>query len=352
MKYNAENYDVAVIGAGHAGIEAGLASARLGCKTAVFTVNLDWVGNMPCNPSIGGTSKGHLVREIDALGGEMGVAADKNTLQSRMLNLGKGPAVHSPRAQVDRRAYSDYMKGVLERTPNLYLRQAEIVDITRDGSEWVLRTRLEALHRAKAVILATGAPAAAPEIETDGSVRIASVEDVLSGKLCAGANTVVLGGDFIGCETARFLSRGGSLSPEQLYFLTVHRVTGEQKIDAMLRTTRRAVSIVERGPRVGGGYERGTSWPTMGELKRFGVRQYKSAENVRIEGGRVVFQAPDGPVGLACDTLVVNAPRQPGHTMEASIAARGIPVHTLGDCVHAASAMYAIRDAAELGCTL
>lgn len=156
MKYNAENYDVAVIGAGHAGIEAGLASARLSCKTAVFTVNLDWIGNMPCNPSIGGTSKGHLVREIDALGGEMGVAADKNTLQSRMLNLGKGPAVHSPRAQVDRRAYSDYMKGVLERTPNLYLRQAEIVDITRDGSEWVLRTRLEALHRAKAVILATG----------------------------------------------------------------------------------------------------------------------------------------------------------------------------------------------------
>lgn len=156
MKYDAGRIDVAVIGAGHAGIEAGLASARLGCKTEVFTVNLDWVGNMPCNPSIGGTSKGHLVREIDALGGEMGVAADKNTLQSRMLNLGKGPAVHSPRAQVDRRAYSDYMKGVLERTPNLYLRQAEIVDITRGGSEWVLRTRLEALHRAKAVILATG----------------------------------------------------------------------------------------------------------------------------------------------------------------------------------------------------
>ena len=90
----------------------------------------------------------------------------------------------------------------------------------------------------------------------------------------------------------------------------------------------------------------------MGELKRFGVRQYKSVENVRIEGGRVVFQAPDGPVGLACDTLVVNAPRQPGQTMEASIAARGIPVYPLGDCVHAASAMYAIRDAAELGCTL
>ena len=109
MEYISENFAVAVIGAGHAGIEAGLAAARLGCKTAVFTINLDWVGNMPCNPSIGGTSKGHLVREIDALGGEMGVAADPNTLQNRMLNLGKGPAVHSLRAQIDRRAYSDYM---------------------------------------------------------------------------------------------------------------------------------------------------------------------------------------------------------------------------------------------------
>ena len=156
MEYISENFDVAVIGAGHAGIEAGLAAARLGCKTVVFTINLDWVGNMPCNPSIGGTSKGHLVREIDALGGEMAVAADLNTLQSRMLNLGKGPAVHSLRAQIDRRAYSDYMKGVMEKTDNLYLKQAEIVDIRRDGDEWILKTRLEALHRAKAVILATG----------------------------------------------------------------------------------------------------------------------------------------------------------------------------------------------------
>lgn len=156
MEYTAENFDIAVIGAGHAGIEAGLAAARLGCKTVVFTVNLDWVGNMPCNPSIGGTSKGHLVREIDALGGEMGIAADKNTLQSRMLNLGKGPAVHSLRAQIDRRAYSDYMKGVMERTENLYLRQAEIIDINPNGGEWILKTRLEALHRVKAVILATG----------------------------------------------------------------------------------------------------------------------------------------------------------------------------------------------------
>ena len=156
MEYFSENFDVAVIGAGHAGIEAGLASARLGCKTAVFTINLDWVGNMPCNPSIGGTSKGHLVREIDALGGEMAIAADMNTLQSRMLNLGKGPAVHSLRAQIDRRAYSDYMKGVMEKTDNLFLKQAEIDDIRRDGGEWILKTRLEALHRAKAVILATG----------------------------------------------------------------------------------------------------------------------------------------------------------------------------------------------------
>ena len=156
MEYISENFDVAVIGAGHAGIEAGLAAARLGCKTAVFTINLDWVGNMPCNPSIGGTSKGHLVREIDALGGEMGVAADLNTLQNRMLNLGKGPAVHSLRAQIDRRAYSDYMKSVMERQENMYLRQAEIIDIRKDGDEWVLKTRLEALHRAKAVIIATG----------------------------------------------------------------------------------------------------------------------------------------------------------------------------------------------------
>ena len=131
MEYFAKHYDVAVIGAGHAGIEAALASARLGCQTAVFTINLDWVGNMACNPSIGGTSKGHLVREIDALGGEMGKAADRNTLQSRILNLGKGPAVHSLRTQIDRRAYSDDMKHVLELQENLEIRQAEIVDIRR-----------------------------------------------------------------------------------------------------------------------------------------------------------------------------------------------------------------------------
>lgn len=156
MRYEAEKFDVAVIGAGHAGIEAGLASARLSCKTAIFTINLDWVGNMPCNPSIGGTSKGHLVREIDALGGEMGIAADANTLQSRMLNLGKGPAVHSLRAQIDRRTYCSYMKNTLETQDNLYLKQQEIVELYKEGDEWVLVTRLEAIYRAKAVVLATG----------------------------------------------------------------------------------------------------------------------------------------------------------------------------------------------------
>lgn len=157
MEYFARKYQVIVIGAGHAGIEAGLASARLGCETCVFTINLDWVGNMACNPSIGGTSKGHLVREIDALGGEMGKAADANTLQSRILNLGKGPAVHSLRAQIDRRLYSDYMKHVMELQDNIDLRQAEIVDLKQleDGT-WQVKTHLEAVYTSDCVILATG----------------------------------------------------------------------------------------------------------------------------------------------------------------------------------------------------
>lgn len=156
MTYNAGSYEVAVIGAGHAGIEAALASARLGCSTVVFTINLDAVGNCPCNPSIGGTAKGHLVREIDALGGEMGRTADACTIQSRMLNLGKGPAVHSLRAQIDRNHYSRLMKHKLETCPNLLLRQGEIVKLERAGEEWLLTSRLEALYRAKAVIIATG----------------------------------------------------------------------------------------------------------------------------------------------------------------------------------------------------
>lgn len=157
MSYFAKEFDATVIGAGHGGIEAALACARLGCQTGIFTINIDWVGNMPCNPSIGGTSKGHLVREIDALGGEMGKAADANLLQSRMLNLGKGPAVHSLRAQIDRRKYAAYMKRTLEKQENLELRQAEIIDLWQDENKlWHLVTALGAEYTAKAVILATG----------------------------------------------------------------------------------------------------------------------------------------------------------------------------------------------------
>ncbi|MCD7723890.1 MAG: tRNA uridine-5-carboxymethylaminomethyl(34) synthesis enzyme MnmG [Clostridiales bacterium] len=157
MEYFAQKYDVIVIGAGHAGAEAALAAARLGCRTAIFAINLDSVGNMPCNPSIGGTSKGHLVREIDALGGEMGKAADKYSIQSRMLNMGKGPAVHSLRAQIDRREYSKGMKHTLEKQAGLDLRQAEITDIWQtDSGSWRVKTMLEAVYETKAVVLATG----------------------------------------------------------------------------------------------------------------------------------------------------------------------------------------------------
>ena len=156
MNYFAGEYDVAVIGAGHAGIEAALASARLGCKTAVFTINMDAVGNCPCNPSIGGTAKGHLVREIDALGGEMGKTADECFLQSRMLNRGKGPAVHSLRAQIDRRKYSDTMKHKLELQKNLELRQAEITDIEKVDGGYKITTQMLAEYKCKAVIIATG----------------------------------------------------------------------------------------------------------------------------------------------------------------------------------------------------
>ncbi|MBR6408174.1 MAG: tRNA uridine-5-carboxymethylaminomethyl(34) synthesis enzyme MnmG [Clostridia bacterium] len=184
MSYLAGKYDIIVIGAGHAGIEAALAAARLGCTAAIFTINMDAVGNMPCNPSIGGTAKGHLVREIDALGGEMGKAADKCTIQSRMLNRGKGPAVHSLRAQIDRRAYAVEMKHRLELQENLDLIQGEIVSLEKnpafggnnnaacgikdntdnpisfdqpDGDyRWICTTRLNASYLAKAVIVATG----------------------------------------------------------------------------------------------------------------------------------------------------------------------------------------------------
>jgi len=157
MTYHAGSCDIAVIGAGHAGIEAALAAARLGCRTILFTINLDAVGNMPCNPAIGGTGKGHLVRELDALGGEMGVAADKACIQYRMLNKGKGPAVHSLRAQADRRLYQQVMKHTLELQENLELKQAQIVQVlTENGAVTGVRTQLGAIYDAKAVIIATG----------------------------------------------------------------------------------------------------------------------------------------------------------------------------------------------------
>ena len=151
------NYDVVVIGAGHAGIEAAHAAATLGAKTAVFTLSLDFIGNMPCNPSIGGTAKGHLVREVDALGGLMGIAADETFLQSRMLNRGKGPAVHSLRVQTDRKRYHMWMKHALEKTPNLDIHQAEIVAVDiRDGKVCGVITGLNGYYSCKAVVIATG----------------------------------------------------------------------------------------------------------------------------------------------------------------------------------------------------
>ena len=157
MTYHAGQCDIAVIGAGHAGIEAALACARLGMHTILFTINLDAVGNMPCNPAIGGTGKGHLVREIDALGGEMGIAADKACIQYRMLNKGKGPAVHSLRAQADRRKYQQVMKHTLEQQENLELKQAQITKIlVENGAVTGVITQLGAEYKAKAVIIATG----------------------------------------------------------------------------------------------------------------------------------------------------------------------------------------------------
>ena len=155
--YEAGTYDIAVIGAGHAGIEAALAAARLGLRTLCFTVNLDAVGNMPCNPAIGGTGKGHLVRELDALGGEMARAADAACIQYRTLNRGKGPAVWSLRAQADRRRYQEIMKHTLERQENLCLKQAEVTDIYAEhGAVSAVRTCHGAVYRVRAVVVASG----------------------------------------------------------------------------------------------------------------------------------------------------------------------------------------------------
>ena len=157
MGYNAGKYDIAVIGAGHAGCEAALAAARMGMRTLIFSITLECVANMPCNPHIGGTSKGHLVREIDALGGEMGKNIDKTAIQIKMLNTSKGPAVHSLRAQADRKRYQMEMKHTLERQENLFLKQGEIVNIVvEDGKVTAVETDMGAIYEVDSVILATG----------------------------------------------------------------------------------------------------------------------------------------------------------------------------------------------------
>lgn len=157
MSYTYENYDVVVIGAGHAGCEAALASARLGMNTLVFTVSVDSIAMMPCNPNIGGSSKGHLVREIDALGGEMGKNIDKTFIQSKMLNMSKGPAVHSLRAQADKKDYSRAMRKVLENTDNLTIKQGEVAEVLVEDHRVVgVKTTSDAIYPCKAVILCSG----------------------------------------------------------------------------------------------------------------------------------------------------------------------------------------------------
>ena len=192
MRYAAGTYDIAVVGAGHAGIEAGLAAARLGLRTVIFTINLDAVGNMPCNPAIGGTGKGHLVRELDALGGEMAKAADACCIQYRMLNRGKGPAVHSLRAQADRRRYQEHMKHLLEREPNLDLKQATVTEIlTENGAVSGVVTQLGAVYRVRACIIAAGTYLDSRVITGDCS--IASGPDGMRAALELTENLRVLG---------------------------------------------------------------------------------------------------------------------------------------------------------------
>ena len=157
MKYNAGEYDVIVVGAGHAGCEAALAASRMGLKTMICTINLDSIAMMPCNPNIGGTAKGHLVREVDALGGEMAINIDNTFIQSRMLNLSKGPAVHSLRAQADKKKYQDRMKNVLEKQENLQVRQIEVTELeVEEGIVVGVVTKNGGVFKCKAVILTTG----------------------------------------------------------------------------------------------------------------------------------------------------------------------------------------------------
>jgi tRNA uridine 5-carboxymethylaminomethyl modification enzyme len=194
MDFNAGQFDVAVIGAGHAGIEAALAAARLGLKTVCFTINLDAIGNMPCNPAIGGTGKGHLVRELDALGGEMARAADKTCIQYRLLNRGKGPAVHSLRAQADRRAYQQLMKHTLELQDNLSLRQAEVAEIVAEnGAVKAVKTAAGATYSCRAAVICSGTYLAGRTIV--GEVVSDSGPDGMHAAMTLGDNLKKLGLD-------------------------------------------------------------------------------------------------------------------------------------------------------------
>ena len=207
------DYDVIVIGAGHAGIEAAHAAAMLGAKTAVFTMSLDAIGNMPCNPSIGGTAKGTLVRELDALGGVMGLAADATYLQSRMLNKGKGPAVHALRVQTDRKRYHEYMKHALELTPGLAIHQAEIISIeVEDGHVKGVVTQLNGEYGAKCVVIATGTN--------------------LGGKIFVGDAWYASGPD--GMHAANALTE----SPDTARRITLYRFLQDEPLDTVLSVVR------------------------------------------------------------------------------------------------------------------
>ena len=223
--YTLEEYDVAVIGAGHAGCEAALAAARLGMKTAVFTLSLDCIANMPCNPCIGGSAKGQIVCEIDSLGGEMGRAADATFIQSRILNRGKGPAVHSLRVQSDRIKYHTYMKQTLENTPNLYIKQAEVTGIdVVDGKITAVRTKLGAVHPVKAAIITTGT-------YLNGKIHIGELN------YSSGPDNVMPSTELTGClrELGISMRRFKTGTPARVHkrsinFSVMERQTGDEQI--------------------------------------------------------------------------------------------------------------------------
>ena len=226
-EFHAGTFDIAVIGAGHAGIEAALAAARLGMRTVCFTIDLDAVGNMPCNPAIGGTGKGHLVRELDALGGEMARAADRACIQYRMLNRAKGPAVWSLRAQADRRKYQQVMKHTLERQENLTLRQAEVTEIRcEDGRVAAVVLRTGAVFTVHAAILCTGGDTLLALMRTVGTAELTPVRELTTGAVLT--NFVYRG------KTYYIISKSGGFGEPDLFCkLAAFVRAGSQKEDAV-----------------------------------------------------------------------------------------------------------------------